>query len=87
MTRVTTMVVHIEPRSYSVKSSGPMNKDSGGDEVSAELFQILKVDAVKVLYSICQQIWKIQQFLKIQATGQEKIGFHPNPKERQYQRM
>ena len=61
MTRVTTMVVHIEPRSYSVKSSGPMNKDSGGDEVSAELFQILKVDAVKVLYSICQQIWKTQQ--------------------------
>ena len=62
MTRVTTMVVHIEPRSYSVKSSGPMNKDSGGDEVSAELFQILKVDAVKVLNTICQKTWKTQQW-------------------------
>ena len=61
MTRITTMVIHIDPRSYSVKSSGPMNKDSGV-EVSAELFQILKVDAVKVLYSICQQIWKTQQW-------------------------
>ena len=36
-----------------------MNKDSG---ISAELFQILKVDAVKVLHSICQQIWKTQQW-------------------------
>ena len=34
---------------------------SGGDEISAELFQILKDDAVKVLYSVCQQIWKTQQ--------------------------
>ena len=53
MTQITTIVIHIDPRSYSVKSSGPMNKDSGV-EVSAELFQILKDDAVKVLYSICQ---------------------------------
>ena len=37
------------------------NKASGGDGISAELFQILKNDAVKVLYSICQQIWKTQQ--------------------------
>ena len=37
------------------------NKDSGGDGIPAELFQILKDDAVKVLHSICQQIWKIQQ--------------------------
>ena len=37
------------------------NKASGGDGISAKLFQILKDDAVKVLYSICQQIWKIQQ--------------------------
>ena len=36
-------------------------KTSGGDEISAELFQILKDDAVKVLYSVCQQIWKTQQ--------------------------
>ena len=38
-----------------------MNKASGGDGISAELFQILKDDAVKVLHSICQQIWKTQQ--------------------------
>ena len=38
------------------------NKASGGDETPAELFQILKDDAVKVLHSICQQIWKTQQW-------------------------
>ena len=38
-----------------------MDKASGGDRISVELFQILKDDAVKVLYSICQQIWKTQQ--------------------------
>ena len=37
------------------------NKASGGDGISAELFQILKDDSVKVLHSICQQIWKTQQ--------------------------
>ena len=37
------------------------NKTSGGDGISADLFQILKDDAVKVLHSICQQIWKTQQ--------------------------
>ena len=39
-----------------------MNKASGGEEILAELFQILKDDAVKVLQSICQQIWKTQQW-------------------------
>ena len=38
-----------------------MNKASGSDGISVELFQILKGDAVKVLHSICQQIWKTQQ--------------------------
>ena len=38
-----------------------MNKASGGDGISVELFQILKDDAVKVLHSTCQQIWKTQQ--------------------------
>ena len=37
------------------------NKANGGDGIPAELFQILKDDAVKVLHSICQQIWKTQQ--------------------------
>ena len=39
-----------------------MNKASGGDGIPAELLQILKDDAVKVLYSICQQIWKTQSW-------------------------
>ena len=39
-----------------------MNKVSGGDEILLQLFQILKDDAVKVLHSICQQIWKTQQW-------------------------
>ena len=39
-----------------------MNKASGGDGIPVELFQILKDDAVKVLYSICQEIWKTQQW-------------------------
>ena len=49
-----------------MKSNTPyeasLNKASGGDGISAELFQILKDDAIKVLYSICQQIWKIHQW-------------------------
>ena len=40
------------------------NKVSGGDRIPAELLQILKDDAVKVLHSICQQIWKTQQWLQ-----------------------
>ena len=39
-----------------------MNKASGGDGIPVELFQILKDDAVKVLHSICQQVWKTQQW-------------------------
>ena len=39
-----------------------MNKASGGDRIPVELFQILKDDAVKVLHSICQQIWKARQW-------------------------
>ena len=38
------------------------NKASGGDRISGELFQILKDDAVKVLHSVCQQIWKTRQW-------------------------
>ena len=39
-----------------------MNKTSGSDGISVELFQILKYDAVKVLHLICQQVWKTQQW-------------------------
>ena len=55
----------------------------GGDGIPVELFQILKDDAVKVLHSTCQQIWKTPAV----ATGLEKVSFHSNPKERQCQRM
>ena len=48
-----------------------------------ELFQILKDDAVKVLHSICQQIWKTQEV----ATGLKNVNFHSSPKERKCQRM
>ena len=60
-----------------------MNKASGGDGIPVELFQILKDDAVKVLHSVSQQIWKTLAV----ATGLEKVSFHSNPKERQCQRM
>ena len=43
---------------YVILGSIPMNKVSEGDGISVELFQILKDDAVKVLHSTCQQIWK-----------------------------
>ena len=59
-----------------------MDKASGDDGIPVELFQILKDDAVKVLHSICQQMWKTAV-----ATGLEKASFHSNPKERQCQRM
>ena len=53
-----------------------MNKASGGDRIPVELFQILKDDAVKVLCSICQQIWKTQQWQK----DWKKSVFIPIPK-------
>ena len=53
-----------------------MNKASGGDGIPAELFQILKDDAVKVLHSICQQIWKTQQW----PQDWKKSVFIPIPK-------
>ena len=61
------MITHLEPDilECEVKSalgSITTNKDSGGDEIPVELFQMLKDDAVKVLHSICQQVWKTQQW-------------------------
>ena len=49
-----------------------MNEASGGDGIPVELIQILKVDAVKVLHSICQQIWKTQQWPQ---TGKGQFSF------------
>ena len=53
-----------------------MNKASGGDGIPVEFFQILKDDAVKVLHSICQQIWKTQQW----SQGWKRSIFIPIPK-------
>ena len=61
------VIIHLEPDILECKvkwalGSSIMNKASGGDGIPAGLFQTLKDDAVKVLYSICQQIWKTQQW-------------------------
>ena len=59
------MITHLEPDILECEvkwalGSITMNKDSGGDRIPVELFQILKKDAQKVLHSICEQIWKTQ---------------------------
>ena len=82
------MITHLEPDILECEvkwalESITTNKASGGDGIPVELFQILKDDAIKVLHSIYQQIWKTQQW----PTGLEKVSFHSNPKERQFQRM
>ena len=61
------VITHLEPDILEGKvkwdlRSITMNKDSGGDGVPVELFQILKDDAVEVLHSVCQRIWKTQQW-------------------------
>ena len=61
------VITHLEPDILECEvkwalGSISMNKANGGDEIPVELFQILKDDAVKVLHSICQQIWKTQQW-------------------------
>ena len=53
-----------------------MNKDGGGDGIPAELFQFLKDDGVKLLLSICQQIWKTQQW----SQDWKRSVFIPIPK-------
>ena len=81
------VITHLEPDILECEvkwalGSITTNKASGGDGIPVELFQILKEDAMKVLYSICQHIWKTAM-----ATGLEKVCFHSNPKARQCQRM
>ena len=61
------MITHLEPDILECEviwalGSIAMNKASGGDGIPAKLFQILKDDAVQMLHSICQQIWKTQQW-------------------------
>ena len=61
------VITHLEPDNLECEvkwalESITMNKASGGDGIPVEIFQILKDDAVKVLHSICQQIWRTQQW-------------------------
>ena len=75
------VIIHLEPDILECEVKWALgsiitNKASGCDGIPIELFQILKDDAVKVLYSICQQIWKTQKW---QQDG-EKVSFIPIPK-------
>ena len=75
------MITHPEPDILEcevkwVLGSITTNKASGGNGISVELFQIIKDDTVKVLHSICQQIWKTQQW----PQDWKRSVFNPNPK-------
>ena len=75
------VVTHLEPDILECEVNWTLgsitaNKVSGGDGILAELFQILKEDAVKILYSICQQIWKTQRW----PQDWNKSVFIPIPK-------
>ena len=74
------VITHLEPDILECEvkwalGSITKKKASGGDGIPVELFQILKHDVVKVLHSICQQIWKTQQWP--QDGG--KVSFYSNP--------
>ena len=76
------MITHLEPDilEYEVKwalESITMNKASGGDGFPVDLFQILKDDVVKVLHSICQQIWKLSSSHR---TGKGQFSFQSQRK-------
>ena len=76
-----TMIIHLEPEILECKVKWVLgrittNKASGGDGIPAELFQILKDDAVKVLHSIGQKIWKTQQW----PQDRKRSVFIPIPK-------
>ena len=75
------VITHLEPDILEcevkwVLGSITTNKASGGDGIPVELFQILKDDAIKVLHSICQQIWKTQQW----PQDWKRSVFFPIPK-------
>ena len=75
------VITNLEPDILESEVKGALesittNKASGGDGIPVELFQILKDDAMKVLHSICQQIWKTQQW----PQDWKRTGFIPIPK-------
>ena len=76
------MITHLEPDILECEVKWALesiitNKASGGDGIPVEQFQILKDDAVKVLHSICQQIWKTQQ---CHRTGKGQFSFQSQRK-------
>ena len=83
MTQIIMMIwiTHLEPDILECEvnwalGSITLNKASGGNEIPVELFQILKDDAVKVLHSICQQIWKTWQWPQDwKRTGKGQFSF------------
>ena len=75
------VITHLEPDILECEvkwalESIATNKANGGDGIPVELFQILKDDAMKVLHSVCQQIWKTQQW----PQDWKRSVFLPNPK-------
>ena len=77
------MITHLEPDILECEIKWALrsittNKASGGDGIPVELFQILKDDAVKVLHSICQQVWKTQQWPL--RTGKSQFSFQSQRK-------
>ena len=77
-----SMIIHLEPDILECEvkwalGSITRNKASGGDGIPVELFQILKDDAVKVLHSICQQIWKLSTGHR---TGKGQFSFQSQRK-------
>ena len=77
------MITQLEPDILECLGSITTNKASGGDGIPVELYQILKDDSVKVLALNMPANLENSAV----ATGLEKVSFHPNPKERQFQRM
>ena len=81
------VITHLEPDILKCEVKWSLegittNKASRGDGIPIELFQILKDDAVKMLHSIFQRIWKLYS-----GQGLEKVSFNSSPKERQCQKM
>ena len=75
------VITHLQPDTLESKvkwalGSITTSKASGGDGIPGEIFQVLKDDAVKVLHSICQEIWKTQQW----PQDWKRLGFIPIPK-------
>ena len=79
------VITHLEPDILECKVKSALgsittNKASGDDGIPVELFEILKDDAVKVLHSICQQVWKTQQWLSDLSSDWKRSVFIPIPK-------